>query len=88
MLKTIAISAVVLTLAACSVATRQIDDATGTTLAERCMDYRLALTMARIVADDPETDADVLKWQEAIDAYCDALAPVEPAPLPPVDGGA
>lgn len=67
-----------------SILTPRIDQATGTTLAQRCIDYRLTMAtteQALTLAEDEEAKARAqLAYDTAravVDAYC-ALSPVSP----------
>lgn len=68
------IPAMVLLLGACSAATGKLDEETGTTLAQRCVDYRASL-VAMDAAGESESEAYAM-----LKAFVAAYCPLEPAP--------
>ena len=72
-----AIAPLILLVAACAPVTAQIDDATGTTLAERCETRRAAVAAYDTIAlsrELTETESNLrLYYQVSIDSVCPAL---------------
>ena len=89
----LAIAMLAITLSGCTWLTGQIDDATDTTLAERCQDYRLTIVLLSIVlAADGELSEDNQRLLDTstafVEAYCAGVGSPEPLPPPaaPADG--
>lgn len=72
-MKTTAILAAALILAACSVATQALDENTGTTKAQRCVDYRGLYAAAVVLQANAPTDARAARigyYRAFLDANC------------------
>ena len=57
-------------LTACSAITPKIDERTGTTLGQRCIDYKAALSAAQALSDEEDRKTRIAIYQALITPYC------------------
>ena len=65
--------ALLVTLGACTALSSQLDEKTGTTLAQRCVDYRATLAGILVLQATSPTDdreARISVYKALIDTYC------------------
>ena len=80
-MKTVAIILIAALLGGCAVVSKKLDEETGTTIQERCLDYMGLLAAAEALqATDPtpERASRIVLYQSLIAAKCTAPAPSTP----------
>ena len=71
----VAVAALAATLSACAVATQKLDALTGTTKAERCVDYRAALAASALLPRTTERIDREAVYRAFIGTNCPAVPP-------------
>ena len=84
MIRIALLAAVAVIMAACSVITPRLDEATGTTLAQRCVDYRAAVAAYTAISMQRELSEAEAAFKIAAESFVTVNCPVVPTPKPEV----